>query len=68
MKKYSSGDICPTCGNVLEYDDGTPETRDDPGTPPEIYCDECGEIFDVDWNKEFNGRYGNDSGDPDENY
>lgn len=46
-------DTCPTCKNAkLDYDPGHGDTRDEPGQPPACFCPECGDTFDVDFERQ----------------
>lgn len=46
-------DTCPTCKNAkLDYDPGHGQTRDEPAEPPQAFCGECGDSFDVDFERQ----------------
>ena len=34
--------LCPECGTELEFEPGTPQSWDEPGTDDVVYCLECG--------------------------
>lgn len=46
-------DTCPTCKNAkLDYDPGHGDTRDETGQPPACFCPQCGDTFEVDFERQ----------------
>lgn len=44
--RRNEGALGCECGGTIEFDKGTPDTRQEPGTPPCWHCAECGLDFD----------------------
>lgn len=50
--KLTAGDPCPCCVTPLVYDAGSPETREEPGIAPILFCPECGADYtNIDWDR-----------------
>lgn len=49
---FAEGDECPYCNEKMKYDEGEPQTQWEPGQSESIFCEECGEAFAPDWERE----------------
>lgn len=53
MTTKCEGDPCPHCQTKLDYDRGHDHTREEPAEPPTCFCMNCGEVFDVDHDRQM---------------
>lgn len=51
MPALGPGDPCPYCSTLLIYDEGTAQSRKEPGQPEAMLCTDCGVDLPVDQKK-----------------
>ena len=52
-KGFASGDLCPNCGTKMKFEEGEPQTMEEPGFKDAIFCAGCKFIaYNIDYSRE----------------